>query len=360
MTPAPSPATSDRPSAPLRVGVIGCGAIGQRRHIPEAFANSHVALVALSDVLPGRAAEVGAAFGAPTPYLDHKQMLAKERLDVVVVGTPNAFHAQQTIDALNAGAHVLVEKPMAATLDEANAMIAAAEKNGRKLMVGQNQRLMPPHVKAKQILDSGVLGKVLNFQTTFKHGGPEHWSVDGIKSWFFRKAPAAMGVCGDLGVHKVDLMTYLIGQRITEVTGFISTQNKTFEDGATPIEVDDTAILAVRTERGVVGSITVTWTNYGRFEDNGTMIFCERGVLDIANDTQFNVVVRFNNGTSEHYKTGAVATNAQQTNSGMIDALVDAIRHDRPPIIDGPDALRSLKVILGAFESSTSGRTVKL
>lgn len=352
-----SPATETKK---LRVAAVGCGAIGQRRHIPEAFANPNVELVALVDPKPGRAEEVAAKFGNPKTFTDHKAMLAAVKPDVVVVGTPNALHAAQTIDALNAGAHVLVEKPMAGTLDEAHAMIAAAEKNKRKLMVGQNQRLMSPHVKAKKILESGVLGRVLSFQTTFKHGGPEGWSVDGAQSWFFKKEPAVMGVCGDLGVHKVDLMTYLIGQRVTEVTGFIATLDKKLPDGTTPIEVDDTAFLSVRTEGGVVGTITVSWTHYGRVEDNGTTIYCEHGVLEIATSPEFSVVVRFKDGTSEHYKTGAIATNTKQVSSGVIDEFVDAILKDRRPLVDGPDALRSLKVILGAFESARTGKTVKI
>lgn len=354
-------ATPARPELPkLRVAMIGCGAIGQRRHIPEAFANPHVDLVALVDPKPGRAEEVAAQFGKPKTFTDHRAMLAAIKPDVVIVGTPNAVHAPQTIDALDAGAHVLVEKPMAGTLAEAEAMIAAAERNGRKLMVGQNQRLMSPHVKAKQILDSGVLGRVLSFQTTFKHGGPEGWSVDGAQSWFFKKAPAVMGVCGDLGVHKVDLMTYLIGQRITEVAGFIATLDKKMPDGITPIEVDDTAFLSVRTEAGVVGAITVSWTHYGRTEDNGTTIYCENGVLEIAADPQFSVVVRFKDGTSEHYKTGAIATNAQQVSSGMIDEFIAAIREDRKPLIDGADGRRSLQVILAAFEAARTGKTIRI
>src|SRR4051812_45485654 len=102
-----STTTSGSDSPKLRVAVIGCGAIGQRRHIPEAFANPHVRLVALCDIKPGRADEVAARFGNPATYTDHQQMIAKEKPDVVVVGTPNALHAAQSIDALNAGCHVL-------------------------------------------------------------------------------------------------------------------------------------------------------------------------------------------------------------------------------------------------------------
>lgn len=344
-------------SSKLRVAVIGCGAIGQRRHIPEAHANPHVQLVALCDVKPGRADEVAARFGHPKTYTDHKQMIAAEKPDIVVVGTPNALHAAQAIDALSAGCHVLVEKPMAMTIDEANAMLAAAEKAGKYLMVGQNQRLMAPHVKAKQILDSGILGKPISFQTTFKHPGPDGWSVDGATSWFFKKELAAMGVCGDLGVHKIDLMRYLLGQEITEVTGFIGTLNKTQPGSDKPIEVDDTAFLSVKTNAGVIGSITISWTQYGHFEDNSTTIYCEQGVIELAVNPEFPVVVHHRDGTKTFHKTGAIATNTRQVSSGVIDAFITSIRANRPPTIDGREGLKALRVILAAFDSARDGKT---
>lgn len=349
---------SDSPSekrSKLRVAVVGCGAIGQRRHIPEAFANPHVELNALCDPNDARAKEVAAKFGNPTTYTDLNAMLKAERPDVVVVGTPNALHAAQSIAALDAGCHVLVEKPMATTIDDARAMIAAAERNKRYLMVGQNQRLMAAHVKAKRILDSGELGRPISFQTTFKHGGPEGWSVDGARSWFFKKPQAVMGVCADLGVHKVDLMQYLLGERIAEVSGFIGTRNKTNPDGEL-IEVDDTAFLTVRTDAGTIGSITVSWTNYGNYEDNGTTIYCEQGVLSINENPTYPLVVHGRDGTKSFHQTGAVATNARQVKSGVIDAFVDSIRDNRPPPIDGAEGLSALKVILAALEAARTGR----
>src|SRR4051794_41902501 len=110
---------------------------------------------------------------------------------------------------------------MATTREDAKAMIQAAEKSGKYLMIGLNQRLMPPHVKARKILNSGSLGKVLAFRTAFKHPGPEGWSVDAGKSWFFKKGQAFMGETGDLGVHKADLLRWLLGQEFPDVGGLV-------------------------------------------------------------------------------------------------------------------------------------------
>jgi UDP-N-acetylglucosamine 3-dehydrogenase len=187
---------------PVGIGVIGCGAIAQRRHIPEAIAHPDARLVAVADLKLDRARAWAQPNGAAA-YDDYRDLLGDPKVDAVVVCTPNAFHARHTTDAFRAGKHVMVEKPMAVTREQGKSMIAAAKKASRVLMVAQNQRMMPPHVKAKQILDSGELGKVLSFRTTFKHPGPEGWSVDGKDSWFFDRKQAVMGVTGDLGVHKV-------------------------------------------------------------------------------------------------------------------------------------------------------------
>jgi len=347
-------------SSPLRIGVIGCGAIAQRRHICEAAANKNAKIVALCDINLDRAKEIAAKYGVANTYADYKDLLKNEKLDLVVVATPNALHAEQTIAALQAGNHVLVEKPMATTLADADAMIAAADKAGKKLMVGMNQRLMPAHVKAKKILDSGVLGKVLNFETSFKHGGPDGWSVDGAKSWFFKKPLAAMGVCGDLGVHKVDLINYLLGQRITSVTGFIGTLSKKLPGATSLIEVDDTAFLTVKTEGGAIGAVDISWTHYGHAEDNGTTIYCENGVIEMGRHPDYTVVVHHGDGTKEFHKTGAASTNTSQKSSGVIDSFIDAIQNGREPLITGRDGKRALGVILAAFEAAASGRTSQL
>ncbi len=343
----------------IKVGVIGCGAIGQRRHLPELAANPEAAIVAVCDVKQSRSEQIAKLYGA-TAYTDHRQLLMAAGLDAVVIGTPNKYHAPQTLDALAAKKHVLVEKPMAGTREEARAMIAAAEKNARFLMVGQNQRLMPPHAKAKEILDAGKLGRPISFQTTFKHPGPDGWSVDGAKSWFFKKPEAIMGVTGDLGVHKADLMRFLLGEEFVEVNGFIGTLDKKDPATGNAIAVDDNAFLSLKTESGVIGSMTISWTNYGGIEDNGTTIFCENGVLQIGTDPQYGVIVSYKNGQREMHKLGTVATNTKQTNSGVSDLFINAIITNTPPTIDGEEGYKSLDVILTAMESAAMGKTLKI
>ncbi len=342
---------------PVKFGIIGCGAIAQRRHIPELAGNPDAKVVALCDPVPGRAAELAKKFGGQ-PFTCHKEMLAEADLDAVVVCGPNWLHASQTLDALKAGKHVLVEKPMACTRAEAKAMIAAAKKAGKFLMVGQNQRLMSAHQKAKQILKTGVLGKVLTFRTSFKHPGPDGWSVDGAKSWFFRKAEAVMGVTGDLGVHKADLMRWLLGQEFTSVSAVITTLDKRGADGKI-LQLDDNAYLLLKTTGCIVGSVEISWSNYG-MEDNMTVIYCQKGVMYLGTDREYGVIVQYRNGNKELHKVGEMSTNTKQVGSGVSTAFTRSILAGKKPEIDGMEGYRSLDIILTAMESAKAGKTLKI
>jgi predicted dehydrogenase len=342
---------------PVKYGIIGVGAIAQRRHIPECIANPDSVLIGIADANQARCDELGKKFGVKS-FCDHKDLLKMGELDAVVVSGPNALHATQTIDALNAGKHVLCEKPMAISRDEAKSMIAAAEKNKKFLMIGLNQRLMPPHVRAKEILKTGRLGNVLSFRTAFKHPGPEGWSVDAAKSWFFRKDQAFMGVTGDLGIHKVDLMRWLLDQEFSEVGGLITTLDKRDAEGNL-IALDDNAFLTLKTSGGIIGSMILSWTNYGT-EENYTVLYCQKGVLSLGTDPTYGVIVDYKNGERELHKVGEMSTNIKQVPSGIIDSFTRNILEGKAPEIDGWEGYKSLDVILTAQEAAKAGKMMTI
>jgi UDP-N-acetylglucosamine 3-dehydrogenase len=258
-----------------------------------------------------------------------------------------------SIAAANAGAHVLVEKPMAVSEEEAQAMIDAAKKNNVYLMVGHNQRLMPPHVKAKEVLQTGKLGRVLTFRTAFSHGGPEFWSIDGKESWFFRKNEAIMGAMGDLGVHKSDMIRWLLDDEVVDVSAFIGTLDKKDTD------VDDNAICLLRMKSGAIGTLVASWTAY-RGEDNGTYLWCENGIMKIGTDPDDQVIVELRDGTVEKYRVGAISTNDKQEVSGVVDAFIESIVTNTPPSISGEEGKKSLSVILSAFQSQADNKMISL
>ncbi|WP_100404917.1 Gfo/Idh/MocA family protein [Bacillus solitudinis] len=337
----------------IKVAVIGCGSIAKYRHIPEYVANPNVELVAFCDFNKELADEYATKFEAKS-YTSYEELLAYENIDAVSVCTQNADHAKVAIAAANAGAHVLCEKPMATSLDEAKAMIEAAAENNVFLMIGHNQRLMPPHVKAKEILQSGKLGKILTFKTTFGHGGPERWSIQGKDSWFFKKDKAIVGAMGDLGVHKTDLIRWLFDEEIVEVGAFVETLHKHGD-------VDDNATCILRMENGAIGTMAASWTYY-KGEDNTTAIYAENGVLEIKDSPDVQVVVKLRDGTVEQYKVGAIATNDEggQGTSGVIDEFIQALVTNTPPSISGEEGMKSLHVVLAALESAEKKTFISL
>ena len=156
----------------MKVGCIGCGKVARVLHLNEYSLNPEADIVALCDNDAERLDFCARKFGAKKTYTNHNKMLAEEKLDAVSVTVPNHVHHTVTIDALNAGVNVLVEKPIALTSEDAQAMIDAAKKNNKLLMVSQTQRFSPVHQKAKEIMDSGIRGKVQHEATRITHPNP--------------------------------------------------------------------------------------------------------------------------------------------------------------------------------------------
>ncbi|RDW16966.1 gfo/Idh/MocA family oxidoreductase [Oceanobacillus arenosus] len=329
----------------LRVAVIGCGSIAKYRHLPEYALNPNVEIVAVCDLVEERAMATAEKYQA-TAYTDYETLLKTEKLDAVSVCLPNYLHAPVSIAALNAGNHVLCEKPMATSIEEAEQMIEAANKNNKKLMIGHNQRFVPSHQKAKQLIEKGEVGKIYSFRTAFGHGGPEGWSIDGKDSWFFNKDQAFIGAMGDLGVHKADLLRYILGEEFVEVGAFVETSAKENTN------VDDNAVFILKSASGVIGTLAASWA-YTAKEDNSTIIYGENATLRLEDHPDFSLIVQHKNGEVVKYELGGIQSNEAggQTTTHVIEHFVDAILNNKEPLINGVEGKKSLEVILGAIES---------
>ena len=342
----------------LKIGIIGCGKITEVRHAPEYAENPNCQLVAFFDVVPERAKALAEQYGG-VAYDSIEALLAAD-LDAVSVCVANAYHAQTSIQALKAGKHVLCEKPMATPPEDCEAMVAAAKAAGKFLMIGQNQRLAKAHVKAREIIESGEMGKVITFETHFAHPGPEGWT--GVRdSWFFDKKVASFGVMADLGVHKTDLIHYLTGKKIVRTSAVLATLNKTFSDGR-PITVDDNAYAIYTMEDGVVGTMHVSWTNYGN-ENNSTKMYMEGGVLRMYDDPKYSLIVEKRDGEVIPYELDLLTSNKEQTSggrtsTGVIDAFVESIVTNTPPAISGESAMHAMKVVFANEQSAQLGKAV--
>ena len=278
----------------INIGIIGCGKIAQVRHIPEYAENPDVKLAAFFSPNRARAQEQADKYGGKV-YDTAEALLADPEIDAVSICAANYAHAELSIQALNAGKHVLCEKPMATTLADCEAMVECAKKNGKFLMIGHNQRLAKAHMEAKRLIDEGLIGDIITFRTSFGHGGPETWSISpGKNVWFFDKKKAAMGVMADLGVHKTDLIQYLTGQRVVRTTARLVTLDKRGEDGAL-IGVDDNAVCIYELSGGAFGTMTASWTYYGA-EDNSTVLYGTKGIMRIYDDPAHSIVVKLADG----------------------------------------------------------------
>lgn len=338
----------------LKIGVVGCGSISQWRHLPEYKANKNVEIVAVCDINEERVKTVAEYYNAKA-YTSYEEMFANEKFDAVSVCLPNYLHAPVSIAALNSGFHVLCEKPMATSKEEAEAMIEAAKQNGKKLMIGHNQRFVPSHQKAREIIESGKLGKIYSFRTAFGHPGPEGWSQDGRDSWFFRKDEAFIGAMGDLGVHKTDLIRYILGEEIVEVGAFVSTLAKEGTD------VDDNAVCVLKSESGIIGTLAASWS-YNPKEDNSTIIYGENGILRLEEDPNFSLVAQYRNGEVVKYELGRIQSNESggQTGSQVIDHFVNCILNNEEPLPSGEEGMKSLLVIIAALESNETKKITSI
>lgn len=339
-----------------RIGIIGCGKIAQVRHIPEYLANEKTKICAVYDINQERAKEIASALNAVS--YESVDALLSSGLDAVSVCTSNDSHAEIAVKALDHGLHVLCEKPMAVTLEGAEKMVEAARKNGRILMIGQNQRLNGTHQRAHELIRKGEIGKVISFETVFAHSGPETWSVDpGKNTWFFDKKKAVMGAMADLGIHKTDLIRFLLDDDIASVDAKIVTLDKRGADGSL-IAVDDNAFVIYEMKSGAVGTLRASWTNYGP-ENNSTVIYGSEGVMSIFLNPEHSIEVAKKNGERDYYDVEVMQTNDNQTSSGVIDAFIESL-DSGTAAISGEDVLESMKAVFAALKSAEERKEVRI
>jgi predicted dehydrogenase len=225
-----------------------------------------------------KVARAAAQLGWEEWATDWREVVAREDIQVVDVATPGDSHAEIAIAAAKAGKAVLCEKPLANTVKEAKAMVAAVQKAGVTNMICHNYRRAPAVVLARQLVASGKLGRIYHYRGTYL----QDWIVDPELPllWRFQKEKAGSGALGDILSHSLDLGRYVLGAEVTEVAGALETYIKhrpLLEDPKKKgrVTVDDAALCLVRFANGALGSIEGTRLapgrkNYNRFEVNGS------------------------------------------------------------------------------------------
>ncbi|ONK21509.1 Gfo/Idh/MocA family oxidoreductase [Siminovitchia sp. FSL H7-0308] len=327
----------------IQVGIIGCGTIAKIRHLPECRDNEHVTIFGVCDVNEERVQKFARTYRTKA-FANYEDMLNDPALDAVIISLPHHLHAPAAIYAARAGKHILVEKPIATNLNDACAIVETAKANGVKLMVAHNQRFVPSHKQAKKLIAERAIGRIYSFQATFGHSGPEQWSIDGNDCFYTQPKQEGFGVLGDLAIHKIDLIQFLLQAKIVDVQSMIGSLSRT------QTEIEDEAVLAVKMDNGIIGSITASW-NYIK-PDFSTIIYGENGVIRLEDDPDYPLIIQYRDGTSIKYELPDILEYERKMpgRSQVITSFINSILYDETPPVTGEEALDALSIVVQSIE----------
>lgn len=350
----------------LRAGVLGCGEIGRRGHIPG-FQAAGIEVVAVCDTNLARAQNVARELHVPRAYGDYKELLADADVDVVSVGLPNFLHAPVTIAALEAGKHVMCEKPFATSAALAEEMIATSKRVGKMLSINQHMRFEGTSRAMHDAVAEGRFGKLYLADVRMIRST----GIPGFGSWFTNKDLAGAGALYDIGVHMLDLAMFLLGfPKVSAVRGMLSSALGVQKIGlggwgidrgtAGRFDVDDTAIAHISLADGGVVRLIVTWAAFGSSEERVTL-YGTRGGADRSSDKYGRETpLRF---YQEH--NGAMETVIPDTSrypsagtSASIASFIAAIRGEGPLVVKPEEALQTTRILEMIQQSAVSGHEI--
>ena len=303
----------------INVGVIGVGAMGQN-HVRVYSEIKNANLLAISDLMKGTLAEVSKKYNT-VGYVDYDNILGMQEIEAVSICVPTTYHYEVVMSAIEHGKHVLVEKPIAFTLDEAKEMVDAAEDAGVKLATGHVERFNPAVLEAKRLIDEGVIGEIVS--ASAKRVGP------------FPPRIKDVGVTIDLAIHEVDIMFYLIDSPASRVYANMGSRLE-------KCEYEDHAELMMKFENGAVGVLETNWlTPYKKRQLEITGV---DGIISIDYIDQ----------TVKVYGKNArkIDVEHKEPLREELNAFLLAIDRDEEPKITGADGIHALKVVLAAMKSA--------
>lgn len=340
----------------LKVAIIGAGAIAPAHIQGYLQFKDRCEIVALCDLYPEKAEERKQQFGLHTAKVvnDYKELLG-DGIDLVSVCIPPYFHAPVAIDFMNAGSQVLVEKPMASSLEECDAMIEAAEKNGKVLSVIAQNRFTNPLMKLKNVLDSGLAGQILHAQVdSYWWRGHCYYDLWWRGTW----EKEGGGCTLNHAVHHIDALLWMMG-RPSQVQAFMS---NVAHDNA---EVEDISIAMLKYPNGSLGQITSSVVHHGE----------EQQIIFQGRNARISAPWRLTASTSQPNgfpkKDEELEQKMQQLYSELpdlpyerhaaqIDNVLNAIETGEPVLIDGVSGRNTLELIMSIYKSASTGECVSL
>lgn len=352
----------------FRIGLIGCGNISRRHRASIRAHANELVLTAACDVDEARAQAVAAEAPGCRAHADWCRMLGETPLDGVIICLPHVEHAPVALAAIDAGHHVLVEKPMACTVAEGRQMVDAAAQAGVVLMAAQHQRFEPTYRAVRRIIASRAIGDVYAvrfdcMQSLRAYGPPGHWLYDG--------AVAGGGVVISLAVHRLDLLRFLLGDDVVRVQAIAQTRDGAFINGA-----EDQAAGTLEFGKGALGEFFATYSGYRMPYGEGFMIFGERGAVHgLPPVGQYVgpalIAAEGWPGTPpikdwlDQY-TGFTPVAPEQDDLPTGDAFENELLHfvgcsrtGTRPLSDGRDNLGTLALVDAIYESARTGAAVR-
>ena len=352
----------------VRVGIIGCGGIANGKHMPSLKKLPNVKMVAFCDLIPERAEKAKAEYGTPDAavYTDYRELVARDDIEVIHVLTPNSSHAELSIAALEAGKHVMCEKPMAATYKDAQAMVDAARKSGKFLTIGYQTRSSLTHQYVRHMVERGELGEVYYIKApSIRRRGAPLWGV------FLDKEKQGGGPMIDIGTHSIDAALSLINNYdVVSVSGSVyrkladTAMNSNGWGIWDPkdFQVEDSAMGWVKFRNGATMVVEASWLlNYAK-EEHMTLCGTKGGVEIIGKTVRINgekdgalfVCDVEPNSTSRDLFHGQTLTGDEYEAKQWIYSVVNNV----PPLTKPEEACVVSRIIEAIYESAKTGKTI--
>jgi UDP-N-acetyl-2-amino-2-deoxyglucuronate dehydrogenase len=355
----------------VRTALVGCGKVGQI-HAQALGTLPESELVGVCDVDGARASTFAAQYGG-RPFTDVPTMLRESGVQALFIGTPHPLHAGPAVEAAEAGVHVLVEKPLAASLEDCDAMIAAAHRHGVKLGVISQRRWYEPVLRMKAAIEAGKIGRpVLGAFVMYSWRDPAYYRSD---PWRGKWDTEGGGVLVNQSPHMLDLLGWLMGDEVAEVGGYWANLNHP------SVEVEDSAVAILRFRGGGLGSIVSSlaqkpgiYTKVHIHGSNGASVGVEtdRGATFIAgmsgisepplNDlwTIPGEEDRLATFQAEDRARFATVDAVSYYHALQIRDFLRAIMEDRPPLVTGDDGRRVVELFQAIYQSNREGRSILL
>jgi myo-inositol 2-dehydrogenase/D-chiro-inositol 1-dehydrogenase len=240
----------------VKVGIIGSQFEADIHAEAFRILPDEAEVVAIASPTPGNAAKLAKKYGIPNVFTDYREMLKQPEIEMITIAAPNRLHCQMTLDIANAGKHVVCEKPLCMTLEEADLMIETCRHKGVLLMYAEELFFTPKYVKAKEMADQGAFGKLYHVKQSEKHYGPH-------ADWFWDVNQSGGGVFMDMGCHGIAFAYWFFNRpKLLKVTA----QMGTYVHGA-KTKGDDNSICILEFENGMVGLVEDSWARTGGMDD---------------------------------------------------------------------------------------------